>query len=295
MKKNNIGYLLREGIRGLFIHGFRSFTAISVMVACMIIMGSFCLISLNLRNTVNAEENKNRVLVYIDDTYTEAEAKSVGSNINMIGNVSNAEFVSRKQALENYIASQDNPEIYDGLLPDTFRDRFEVSLEDNSLMQQTVDEMKQIPGVAEVAADFEVVEGFQTLQNVLDAVSLTIIVVLLCVSMFIIGNTIKLAMYDRKEEISIMRMVGATNSFIRFPFLVEGFLLGIIGAVVAFFLQWALYDFLQARVQAMDTLQMFEFVSFSEVFAVFAAAYLVVGFLVGVLGSVRSIRKFLQV
>ena len=295
MNKKNFSYLIREGVRGLFIHGFRSFAAISVMVACMIIMGSFCLISLNLRNTVKAEENKNRVLVYIDDTYTEAEAKSVGSNINMIGNVSNAEFVSRKQALDNYIASQDNPEIYDGLLPDTFRDRFEVSLVDNSTMQQTVDELKLIPGVAEVAADFEIVEGFQTLQNVLNVVSFAIIIVLFVVSSFIIANTIKLAMYDRKEEIGIMRMVGATNSFIRFPFLVEGFFLGIIGAVAAFFIQWGLYDFLQTRIQEMDTLKMFEFISFSEVFAVFAVAYLIVGFLVGVLGSVRSIRKFLQV
>ena len=295
MNKSNFSYLLREGIRGMFLHGFRSFAAVCVTVACLIIMGSFCLISNNLRVMVNTFENENKILVYIDDTYAEADAKSVGSRINMITNVENSVFVSRQQALDNYIATQDDPAIFEGLSADTMRDRFEVTLIDNGLIEQTVSEIAAIPGVGDVGVDYDIVNGFRTVQDVLNAASLAIIVGLFIVSIFIISNTVKLALYDRKEEIAIMRMVGATNGFIRFPFLIEGFFLGIFGAAIAFFIEWGVYDLLQTRIEAMDTLQMFTIIPFKEVLPVVLVAFLIVGYFVGVIGSMMSIRKFLQV
>ena len=295
MNKNNFGYLLREGVRGVFSHGFRSFAAVCVTVACLIIMGSFCLISLNLNTMVKELESENEILVYIDESYSEAEAKSVGSQINMIANVESAVFVSRQTALEHFISEQDDPTLFEGIEAQTLRDRFEVSLIDNSIIKQTVSEIEAINGVVKTNAHYEISDGFQTLRNVLSLTSVAIIVVLLIVSLFIISNTVKLALYDRKEEIAIMRMVGATNNFIRLPFIVEGFLLGIIGAVVAFFIEWGVYDALAARIEAMDTLQMFRIIPFTSVFAFIIPAYLIVGFLVGVFGSLLSIRKFLRV
>jgi len=295
MNKSNFSYLLREGVRGLFVHGFRSFAAVCVIVACLIIMGSFCLITYNLHVMVDSYENENKILVYIDDTYSEAEAKNVGSNINMIANVENAVFVSRQEALDNYIASQDDPSVFEGLAADTMRDRYEVSLVDQEQIRETVSALEEVTGVAEVSADYDIHEGFQTVQNVLGVASFAIIIGLFVVSLFIISNTVKLAMYDRKDEIAIMRMVGATNNFIRFPFLVEGFLLGIFGSVLAFFLEWGIYDALQSRIEALDTLQMFEIVPFAGVLPVLLVSYLLVGYIVGVFGSMLSIRKFLQV
>ena len=295
MNKNNFGYLLREGVRGVFSHGFRSFAAVCVTVACLIIMGSFCLISLNLNTMVKELESENEILVYIDESYSEAEAKSVGSQINMIANVESAVFVSRQTALEHFISEQDDPTLFEGIEAQTLRDRFEVSLIDNSIIKQTVSEIEAINGVVKTNAHYEISDGFQTLRNVLSLTSVAIIVVLLIVSLFIISNTVKLALYDRKEEIAIMRMVGATNNFIRLPFIVEGFLLGIFGAVVAFFIEWGVYDALAARIEAMDTLQMFRIIPFTSVFAFIIPAYLIVGFLVGVFGSLLSIRKFLRV
>lgn len=279
----------------MFLHGFRSFAAVCVTVACLIIMGSFCLISFNLRMMVDEYENENKILVYIDDTYTEAEAKSVGSRINMLLNVQQAVFVSRQQALDNYIATQENPALFEGLSSDTLRDRFEVSLVDNTKVDDTVKELQDITGVSDIGVEYDIMEGFQTLQSVLDVASFSIILVLFVVSLFIVSNTVKLAMYDRKEEIAIMRMVGATNTFIRFPFVIEGFFLGIFGAVIAFFAEWGIYNALQTRIEALDTLQMFSIVPFNEVFGVLLLAYLAAGFLVGVVGSMLSIRKFLQV
>lgn len=279
----------------MFLHGFRSFASVCVTVACLIIMGSFCLLSYNLGVMVEEYENENKILVYVDETYSEAEAKSVGSQINMIANVENAVFISRQQALENFVANQDDPTVFEGLDAETLRDRFEVSMVDNSIMRQTVKDIEQIQGVADTSVDYDMSEGFKTVRNVLNVVSFGIIIVLLVVSLFIISNTVKLSMYDRKEEIAIMRMVGATNGFIRLPFLVEGFHLGIIGAVAAFFIEWGLYDLLASRIDALDAMQMFTIVPFTSVIAVIAVAYLITGFLVGVVGSMMSIRKFLQV
>jgi len=295
MKKNNIGYLLREGIRGVFLHGFMSFAAIWVTVASLLIMGTFALVLFNLNEMILDLEKDNQVLVYIEEDYSEAKAKSVGSQINMITNVHNAQFVSKEEALEDFVEEQSDEALFAGLESSTFRDRFVVSMEENALMRQTCEEIENIEGVAEVRAHYEISEGFQTIQNILNIASLIIIAVLFVVSMLIISNTVKLAMYDRKDEIAIMRMVGATNGFIRWPFVVEGFILGVTASVVAFFLQWGLYNFLETQITSVDTLQLFTMVPFVEVIELVAIAYAAVGFIVGVFGSVLSIRKFLKV
>ncbi len=295
MRKNNFGYLLREGVRGVFLHGFMSFAAICVTVACLIIMGSFCLILYNLGIMVHDLEQENEVLVYVDETYSEAEAKSVGSQINLISNVYNARFVSREEALADFLEEQGDVEAFQGIDSSTLRDRFVVTLVDNSIMKETVGEIRQVQGVADVSAHYEISEGFTTIQHVLRIASVAIIAVLLVVSLLIISNTVKLAMYDRREEIAIMRMVGATNGFIRWPFVVEGFLLGIFSAAGAFFLEWGLYDFVCARIAGIDTLQLLSLVPFTDVLSIMIAAYAVTGFMVGVFGSLMSIRKFLKV
>ena len=295
MKKNNIGYLLREGVRGVFLHGFMSFAAIWVTVACLLIMGTFGLVLYNLNEMILDLEQDNEVLVYIDETYSQAEAKSVGSQINMITNVHNARFVSREEALSDFVEEQQDEDLFAGLESSTFRDRYVVSMENNSLMKQTCDEIRRIEGVAEVAAHYEIQEGFQTIQKILNIASAIIITVLFVVSMLIISNTVKLAMYDRKEEIAIMKMVGATNGFIRWPFVVEGFILGFLASVLAFFLQWGLYNFLEIQIANVDSLQLISLVPFVEVIEIVAVCYAAVGFVVGVFGSLLSIRKFLKV
>ena len=295
MKKNNIGYLLREGFRGVFLHGFMSFAAVCVTVACLIIMGTFSLVLYNVHVMIVDLEKENQVLVYIDEDYSEAEAKSVGSRINLISNVHEAKFVSREQALDNFVGKQSDTTAFNGVDASILRDRYEVTVEDNSLLEQTVAEIEKIDGVAEVSAHYEIANGFQSLQKVLNIASMVIIIVLFVVSLFIISNTVKLAMYSRSEEIAIMKMVGATNSFIRLPFVVEGFILGMLGAVIAFFLEWGLYDFLQAKIAVVDTLRLFQIVPFAEVIEIVAISYALTGFAVGVVGSLLSIRKFLKV
>lgn len=295
MKSNNFGYLLKEGVRGIFLHGFMSFAAVCVTVACLIIIGSFSMLLYNLNIMVAEVEQDAEILVYIDENYTEAEAKSVGSKINMIENVHQATFVSRQQALEEFVAKQGNEAAFQGIQADVLRDRFIVSLEDNNRMKETVPMIEAVSGVDEVNAPYRVAEAFATVQHILRIVSAAVIILLLVVSLLIISNTVKLAMYDRRDEIAIMKMVGATNAFIRFPFVVEGFLLGMFGAAMAFFLEWGLYNALVSWIGKVDALNLLQFVPFAELLWPMMGTFGAAGLFVGIFGSFTSIRRFLDV
>ena len=295
MKLNNLGYLLKEGIRGMFQHGFMSVAAVCVTVACLVIVGSFSLLTYNVSIMVEELNQTNEILVYIDSDLPEAEAKSVGTKINMVDNVLQSTFVSREEALEDFIADHEGDEAFNGVEASDLRHRFVVVLEDNRLMEQTDAAIQGIPGVAKTNAAYELAEGFSTLQDVLELVSLAVIAVLLVVSLLIISNPVKLAMYDRKDEIAIMKMVGATNGFIRLPFVVEGFTLGMLGAAIAFGLEWGMYDALIARVAEVDSLQLFQFVPFETLLMPMIITFVAAGMFVGIVGSWTSIRKFMDV
>ena len=295
MKSNNFGYLLKEGVRGIFLHGFMSFAAVCVTVACLIIIGSFSMLLYNLNIMVAEVEQDAEILVYIDENYTEAEAKSVGSKINMIENVHQATFVSRQQALEEFVAKQGNEAAFQGIQADVLRDRFIVTLEDNNRMKETVPMIEAVSGVDEVNAPYRVAEAFATVQHIPRIVSAAVIILLLVVSLLIISNTVKLAMYDRRDEIAIMKMVGATNAFIRFPFVVEGFLLGMFGAAMAFFLEWGLYNALVSWIGKVDALNLLQFVPFAELLWPMMGTFGAAGLFVGIFGSFTSIRRFLDV
>ena len=295
MKLSNLGYLIKEGIRGIFLHGFMSFAAVLVTVACLVIVGSFSALVYNVNIMVEDLNKTNEVLAYVDSGLTDAEARSIGTKINQIPNVFKADFKSREKALEEFVADHQEEAAFGGLIASDLRHRYVITLENNELMEDTVAQLEAVPGIVKVTAAFEMAEGFITLQNVLHIASIAVIGVLLVVSLLIISNTVKLALYDRKDEISIMKMVGATNGFIRLPFVVEGFALGMVGALIAFFIEWSMYNLLVNRLAEVDTLQLFSFVPFNELLLPMVATFIAAGLFVGIVGSWTSIRKFLDV
>ena len=295
MRLNNIGYLLKEGFKGIFTHGFMSFAAVVVTVACLLIVGSFSILAYNLDIMVEELNQTSEILVYVDNELSDAEARSIGTKINTLNNIQKATFVSRQEALRDFIDDHEGDSAFSGVQAEDLRHRFVVVLEDNTQMQQTDNQLKQIPGVAKTSAAYELAEGFSTIQSVIHIVSIAVIAILLVVSLLIISNTVKLAMYDRKDEIAIMKMVGATNAFIRLPFQVEGFTLGMIGAVLAFGVEWLMYDSLIQQIALVDSLQLFKFVAFQELLIPMVATFGAAGLFVGIVGSWTSIRKFMNV
>ena len=295
MKVSNLGYLIKEGIRGIFVHGFMSFAAVLVTVACLVIVGSFSALVYNVNIMVEDLNKTNEVMAYVDSGLTDAEARSIGTKINQISNVYQADFKSREKALEEFVSDHQEEAAFGGIVATDLRHRYIITLENNELMADTVAQLEAVPGIVKVTAAFEMAEGFITLQNVLHIASIAVIVVLLVVSLLIISNTVKLALYDRKDEIAIMKMVGATDGFIRLPFVVEGFSLGMLGALIAFFIEWAMYNLLVNRLANVDTLKLFSFVPFSQLLWPMVATFMAAGLFVGIVGSWTSIRKFLDV
>lgn len=297
MKVTKLGYLVKEGIRGIFLHGFMSLAAVIVTVACLLIVGSVSCLVYNMSNMVQDLNKTNEVIAFVDETYTEAEALSISTKLSAIPNVYQAIPVTRQEALDAFLADHGNDPAFSGVDAEMLRPRYKITLVDNALMEDTVARIESVTGIVKVNAAFELAEGFSTIQNVLRIASVAVIGVLLVVSLLIISNTVKLAMYDRREEIAIMKMVGATNGFIRLPFVVEGFILGMLGAAIAFFAEWGLYNMLVRKIAEVDTLRLFSFVDFThpELMQAMIGTFTIAGLFVGVVGSWTSIRKFMAV
>lgn len=291
-------YHLREGFHSIFTHGLMSFAAVCMIMACLIIMGSFSLVAVNLDNTLGDLEAQNEFTAYIDEALTEDEARALQSQLEALPNVASATFVGRQTALDNYVqryADSENRDLFENLPEDVLRHRFRVHVLDIEQMGNTVKLVEGTQGIDKVQAELEIAKGFVTIRNVASAVAFILILMLFVISLFIIANTIKLATFHRREEIAIMKMCGATNWFVRWPFIFEGMLLGLCGAVVSFFLEWGIYTVIVKAVADYGGLQLIAIVPFKalalSVFGVFCGT----GLVIGAGGSLFAIRKFLQV
>ena len=293
--RHDFKFFIREGAGNMFSHGFMSFAAIGITVACLLIMGTFTLVAYNANVNLADLQQENAVLAFVDDALTEQEARALQTKIENVNNVADCTFMSRDEAKENYIARYDGDELYGDLPADVFRHRYVIHVTDPDRIMETKEAVEQVAGIAKARADQAVAEGFTTARNVAGIISIALIAILLLVSVFIISNTIKLTTFDRRDEIAIMKMVGATNGFIRWPFVYEGMLLGLFSAVIAFGLQWLLYTAVARGIGTSDTLQILTVVPFVKIGQPVALVFLGAGILVGVGGSLTAIRRFLRV
>ena len=299
MKKSyNFGYYISEGFHSIFTHGLMSFTAVFMIVACLLIMGSFSLVAVNLERELGKLEQENQFLAFVDESLTREEGMALQSVIEAVPNVSTVTFTTKEEAQQSYAekyASDKNADLYTELPPEVFRDRFSVHVEDLSRVEETIVSVEAIDGIDGHQAALEVAEGFVLVRNVATAVAFILIVLLMLISLFIIYNTIKLGTFTRREEIAIMKMCGATNGFVRAPFIVEGMLLGLAGAVLAFLCQWGIYSLIGNAMDTGNTIQLLAVIPFREIWPRVLGVFAATGLVVGTGGSVLAIRKFLQV
>lgn len=291
----NFRYFFREGVGNMLSHGFMSFAAIGVTVACLLIMGTFSLVAYNANINLQDLQKENAVVAFVDESLTDEEAQGLQSQLSGISGVADCTFVSRQEARDEYVAQYNEDDLYSDLDPTIFRHRYVMHLTDLKLMDQVVQSLESVEGIAKVRADQDISNGFITVRNIASVISIALIAILLIISVFIISNTIKLTTFDRRDEIAIMKMVGATNGFIRWPFVYEGFMLGLTGAILAFLLQWGLYEAIAQGVANNDTLQLLSIVPFQQLWKPVGGVFLGAGILIGVGGSLSAIRRFLQV
>ena len=294
-RKAGFAYYVREGLSSVFVHGFTSLAAMLVIAACLMITGTFALVAYNLDLQIRELEGQSEIVVYIDENVSRDNALALGQKIRALDNVKTAEFVTKEQLFEDYLDSLgEDAYVMEELRDDNpLRDSYQITMDDVSRHADTVKALENINGVAASSSMQEVSERLIQIRQVVNLISYTMVALLGGVSVFIIANTVKLAMFARKEEIAIMNMVGATNHFIRAPFVVEGMFLGLSAAALAFFVLWGVYAYVSA--QLAEGTAILTMVAFAAVWKEVLAIMLGAGLLLGVGGSVITIRRFLKV
>ena len=295
MGKYSIRYFLHEGLHSIVVHGFMSFAAVTVIAACLLIIGTFSLVAYNIDILIDSLEAQNEIAIYIDETYTREQALALEAQLRSIDNVSDVIFVSKEELFDEYLDTLgEDADIMEDLRDDNpLRDSYRIIMEDVSLHAETVEALEQVAGVAETNSQKELSDRLLQITQVVNAVSYTLIALLGAISVFIISNVVRLAMFARREEISIMKMVGATNGFIRVPFVIEGVALGLMAAIVAFFAQWGVYKYIVSGL--MQGIAMFDMAPFSVFALPLLVTLILAGLGLGVGGSVLTIRRFLKV
>ncbi len=304
MRVNSFGYLFKSGFKNLYHNRLMSAASIGVLVACMMLIGGAALLSLNVRSIVGQAGEENEVVAFLEEGLSEEEIEDIGKEINSLGNIEEIDYISKEEALEieqgkdkwggllDGLTAEDNP------LPASYRIHL-VDITENKLIR-TCEKIGQIEGIEEYNAPYKEATILTDLQNAVTLVGFVVVVILIAVSIMIISNTIKITVYSRSKEIYIMKLVGATDTFIRLPFMIEGILIGMIAAAIAFGILWAGYDYaMDAIIQSgstswlsitKDSLVKFEDVGL-YLFGIFSA----LGAGLGWLGSIVFVRKHLKV
>ena len=295
MGKHNLGYFLHEGVSNMFSHGFMSFASIGITVACLLIMGTFTLVAVNANELLAGLEQENEILAFVDESYSRNEALGVQRELEALPNVVSTTYVSKAQAMDNFADKYADDPLFQNLDPEILRDRYVVKIESLERQSQTVAQLRQVPGIADVSAYEEIASGFIAIRNIASVVCIALIAILFIVSVFIISNTVRIATFTRREEIAVLRMCGASNWFIRGPFLVEGVILGLTGGIIAYVAQWGIYRLIQNSMENSGILDIISAVPFSNMALVILAVFLGVGFSIGAGGSAIAIGKFLKI
>lgn len=296
---------LIEGIRGMFKNGLMTVTSVFVVTACIFIFGVFLMITFNINNMTGQMADSYQVDVYItrpddaDDTVYANIKDRVKADIMELDNVDKDKisFVNGKDKFANYKAGLDEEDLksFEGLPDDLIPDAFAVKLVDISLVDQTCSELMQIEGVEDVENSSDLVEVINGISDAVKTFSVWIIVIFALISLFIISNTIKLTVHNRRKEINIMKYVGATDSYIKGPFIMEGMLVGIISAVVAFFISEWSYLGLMTSISTTILTSSIGLLSFYDIWIKLLVSYLILGSLIGAFGSSISVRRYLKV
>ncbi len=286
-------YLTREGLRNVWQNRFMSVASVAVLAACLLLTGLSYLALANVERAFKWVYGQNMVVVFAKTDCTDEQITAMGDALKAIDNVEKTEFLSKEETLEKYKDSLPQ-ETYEGLQGDDnpMPDAYIVTFRDLENFDETVAQIKAIDGVDDASYDGNIAATLRTVRRIALEVGLGVVALLLIVSLFIIANTIKLTVYNRRLEIYIMRSVGATGAFIRIPFMVEGMTLGILSGGVAFFLVWLLYVKLLGLLP--QTTALFSLVPFKEVWGVLLLGFVVIGMLTGMLGSAIATGKYLH-
>lgn len=291
----SFAYLTKEGFRSLWSNRLMSIASIAVLMSCMIIIGCASMLFININGILGHIEDQNVVMVYLEDTTSDERAEQIGGEIRALSNIKDCVFISKESAWDKQMESLgDDAALLEGLGENPLPDAYKVTVDDLSRFEETVESLKKLPGVISLQENSELAGKVMEMRQSVTAIAGIIIGMLLLVSLFIVSNTVRLTIFSRRLEISIMKDVGATDSFIRWPFMVEGMAIGVLSGLLSLGAVWGLYAL---AIKAFGSF----LASFSMSAAPFAAyagwillGFIVLGLLTGVVGCAISMKRYLK-
>ena len=297
MRFNVINYLIGEGIRNLFKNKKSTMSSLMIMCATMLVFGLFFVIGENINAFVSNVAEAQEIRVNLKINATESEIEEVGNEILAIEGVRNAEFVSKDDAIKYMEDLLGSDAVAEYKERNIFPVAYNVTLTDLSLNDEVQNEIKQIPQVDDIVSSNQLIAQILRLAKGVKYVTAAILALLIVISISIISNTIKLTVHARRKEISIMKYVGATNSFIRWPFLVEGIIIGVIAGLLSVGIVGLVYTGIANQISSTDFLETvhWKLLDFKDMFNLILVVYLGLGIGIGAIGSGISMRKYLEV
>ena len=299
MKYNIFGYLIGEGFANVFKNKKSTGASLMIMCATMIIFGIFLILGENINHFVDEVESVQGVQVFINNDATQEQIDEIGDKIRQIDGVSTVEYVSKDDALQQmkdrFGDKQDLLEGYEE--NNIFPASYVVTLTDLTKSQEVQDQILTFDNIKKITSKYETVTTLINLANGIKIVTGVILVLLVIISIFIIANTIKLTVHARRKEISIMKYVGATNGFIRWPFIVEGMIIGVFASIISIAIVGFAYNIIAQKLISSEFMQVINMslVTFGDMFNSIIFVYMLLGIGIGALGSVISMRKYLKV
>ncbi len=292
MKGSSLGYLTKEGFRNVWVNRLMSLASITVLMACLVIIGLGSMLFFNINELLNKIESQNVIMVYIEDGTTDAQIEQLNQDIYALGNIQDCIFVSKEEAFEKSKEEMgEDAALLEGM-ENPMPDGYKVVVQDMTLFKETVADLNELEFVETIRENSDIADKLIDIRYAVTVVISGMVILLFIVSLFIIANTIRITMFSRKLEISIMKAVGATNWFIRWPFMIEGIVIGIISSLVSFGVLAGLYEGV-AYVFA-DMLELFEPVAFGQYAGYIFLIFAVIGMFTGSVGSLISMGKYLK-
>ncbi len=291
MSFSGLGYLIKEGFKNVWNNRIMSIASVCVLISCLVLTGSAVLFSMNVSQLVESVGDSNETTVYLDDGLSRIEAVYVGRDIQKLKNIEKAEYYSKDEAIAEY-KDMLGEEVFENLKDDNpLPDAYKVSMDDLSKYDKTVEKILKIKGVDSVSNRSDIARRLTEINNLVQTLSFWIVLALGIISLFIISNTIRATMHNRRFEISIMKSVGATNAFVRIPFVVEGMVIGFIASVISTVALIFLYD---GIMNIVSNLIPFTAMPIMSVIGYVAVTFIIAGIVIGALSGFISIRKYLK-
>lgn len=301
MRINTFFYSVKQGLKNILRNKMFSLASIATMAACIFMFGLFYIIITNFNSTVHSIEEGVSVTVFFEPELSEEEIDDIGQKIRKRAEVSKTEYVSAEEAWDDYkkVYFEGREELAEGFTENPLANsaHYQVYLNDVSMQDSLVRYLESIPGVREVKESAQVANTLTDFNKLVGYVSGGIILILLCVAIFLISNTVTVGITVRKEEIAIMKLIGATDYLVRAPFIVEGVVIGLIGAALPLLLLYFLYQKIIVYIAEKFNFvgSMIAFVPAGKVFSTLVPIGILLGAGIGFIGSQLTIRKHLKV